>query len=181
MGNDRKATPQIVGRDWKVSVSGFHRFVVYQQFSGSSSINWTGGDRKSDTSICWKGIKCFSKGFIYVCCLSLFCQDLHRIFELEMTGEVTPQFVERSWCVSVTALNTIFVYHQLSGSSSIIWNTDDKKIGTSICRKGVKCFTNSFIYDCCSSSFVRIFIGYLKRKWQEKRHHDLSKRREMFQ
>ena len=84
----------------------------------------------------------------------------HRINEMEMTGKATPQFVERVWSVPVTALFTIVVYHQLSGSSSIFWNADDRKSDTTTCRNGVKCFSNSFTYDCCISSIVRIFIEY---------------------
>ena len=109
------------------------------------------------------------------------CQDLHRIFELEMTGKLTTQFVETAWSVAVTALYTIVVYHQLSGSSSNIWNGDDKKNDTWNCRKGVKCFSNIYTYDCCLSSFVSIFIDYLKWRWQEKQQHNLSKRREVLQ
>ena len=257
-----KLTPQIVERARSVSVTAFYTFVVYHQFSRSSSINWTGSDRKSDTSICWKDMKCFSNGFIYVCCMSLIvrifieflnwrwlekwhlnlskepqvfqqqlyirfldiinCRDLHRLFEIEMTKKSAPQFVERAWCVSLTASITIAVYHHLSGSSLVILNGDDKRTATprfvknawnvsvtalytivvnhqlsgsslknwngkdrksdkSICRKGVKCFTNSFIYDCRITSIDRIFTDILKWRWQEKRHHNLSKRREVLQ
>ena len=45
------------------------------------------------------------------------CQYLHRKFAIEMTGKATPHFVKRPWSVSVAALYTIVVYHQLSGSS----------------------------------------------------------------
>ena len=148
-------------------------------------------------------------------------QDLHRKFEIEMTGWATPQFVESAWSAPVTALNTIVVYHQLSGSSSNIWNGDDRKIDTSICRKmwsvsvtalytfvvyhqfsgsssvnwngddrksdasicwkGLRCFSNNLIYDCCILSIVRIFIEYLKWRWQQNWHLNLSKGREVFQ
>ena len=88
----------------------------------------------------------------------IFCQDFHRIFEMEITGKATLQFVKMAWSVSVTAMYTIVFYHQLSGSSWIIWNGDDSKVDTSICWKGVKCFSNGFKYDTCVSSTVRIFI-----------------------
>ena len=151
----------------------------------------------------------------------IICQDLHRLFEMEMTRKFTPQFVETAWSVSVTALNTIVVYqqllgassdfwngddrkatrqfvegawsvsvtalftvvvqHKLSGPSSTIWNTDDGESDTSVCRKGVKWFSNSFKYDCCISSFVRTFIDYLKWRGQENWHLKLSKGLEVFQ
>ena len=196
----RKATPQFVKRPWSVSVTALYRIVAYHQLSVFSSINCNGDDRKSDTSICQKAMKCFSNSFIYDCFISSFIrifigclkcrwqekrhlnlskghevfqyqlyirlfyiiiyQDLHRLFEMQMTRKATPQFVKRPWSVSVTALYTIVLYHHLSGSSSVVWNADDKKSDTTICRNGVKCFSNSFIYDCCISSIVRIFIEY---------------------
>ena len=109
------------------------------------------------------------------------CQDLQRIFETEMTVETTPKLFERAWSVSVTALNTIVVYHQLSGFLSNIGKGDNRKIDISVSRNGVKCISDSFMYDCCISSIVRIFIEYLKWRWQEKRYHNLSNRREVFQ
>ena len=109
------------------------------------------------------------------------CQDLQRLLEMEKTGISTPRFVEGAWSVSVVDLYTAVVYHQLSGSSSIIWNGDDRKCDTSFCRKSVKCFSNSFIYDCYISSIDRIFPDYLKCRWQENQHLKMSKRREVFQ
>ena len=100
---------------------------------------------------------------------------------MEKTRKATPQFVERAWSVQATALYTIAVYHQFSGFSSIIWNGVDRKTDTSICRKIVKSFSNSFMYNCCSLSVVRIFIDYLKKRWQEKPHFNLSKVCEVFQ
>ena len=215
-----KATPQFVGRAWSVSVTALYKIVVYHQLSGSSSIIWNGDDRKSDTSICPKLMKCFSDSFIYDCWISSFVrifteylkwrcqekqhlnlsrghevfqlqlyirllyiiiyQDLHRIFEIEMTGEAIPQFVEKAWSVSKTALLTIVVYHQLSGASWSFRKIDDRKSDTSTCRKGVKCFSNSFIYDCWISPFVRIFTEYLKWRSQEKQHLILSRGHEVF-
>ena len=107
------------------------------------------------------------------------CQDPHGFFGREMTGKATPQFVGRAWSVSVTALYKIVVYHQLSGSSSIIWNGDDRKSDNSICQKGMSCFSNSFIYDCWISPFVRIFTEYLKWRCQEKQHLNLSRGHEI--
>ena len=98
-----------------------------------------------------------------------------------MRGEAAPQFVEKAWSVSVTPLLTIVVYHQLSGSSWIIWNGDDRKSDNSICQKVMKSFSNSFIYDCWISPFVRIFTEYLKWRWQEKQHLSLSRGQEVFQ
>ena len=109
------------------------------------------------------------------------CQYLHRIFEMEMTGKATPHFVKRPWSVSVATLYTIVVYHQLSRSSSIFWNADDMKSDTSNCQDGMKRFSKCFKYDCCISPIVRIFKDYLKWRWQEKRHLNMSKRREVFQ
>ena len=111
----------------------------------------------------------------------IFCQDLHRILEMEKTGKATPQYVKRAWSVSATTFFRIVVYQQLSVSSSIIWKGVDRKSDTSLCQKARKYFSNSFIYDCCISSFVRIFIDFLKCRWQEKRHLNMSKRREVFQ
>ena len=203
-----KSTPQFVKKAWSFSATALFAIVVYHYLSGSSSKNWNGDERKSASSICWNGGKCFNNSFIYDCCLSsfvrifaeflrwrwqdkrhlkmlkrrevfqwqlyirllfiIFCQDLRRTFEMEMTGKATLQFVGAAWRVSVKALNTIVVYHQMSGSSSTFNKGDDRKSGTSFCRKGMKCFSNSFIYDCCMSSIVRIFIDYLKWRWQEK-------------
>ena len=204
-----KATPQSVKMAWSFSVTALCTIVEYRHLSGSSPNFWNGDDRKSDTSSCQEGLKCFSDSFIYECwttsfvrisndilkrrwqekrrlnlskshevfqwqlCVRLLniviCQDLHRIFELEMTGKATPQFVKSSWSVSVTALYTIVEYHHLSGSSPNFWNGDDRKSDTSVCQEGMKCFSNSFTYDCCISSNVRIFMEYLKWRWQEKR------------
>ena len=215
-----KATPQFVKRAWSVSVTAMYTIVFYHQLSGSSWIIWNGDDRKSDNSICQKGMKCFSNSFIYDCWISPFvrifteylkrrwqerwhlnlpkrrevfrkqlysrllyninCQDPHGFFGREMTGKATPHFVGRAWSVSVTALYKIVVYHQLSGSSSIIWNGDDRKSDNSICQKGMKCFSNSFIYDCWTSPFVRIFTKYLKWRCQEKQHLNLSRGHEVF-
>ena len=75
----------------------------------------------------------------------IFFQEFRRIFEMEMTGKATVQFVERACSVSAAAFNTIAVYHQFSGISSIIWNGFDRKSDTSIGRKNVKSFSNSFI------------------------------------
>ena len=108
-------------------------------------------------------------------------QDLHRLFEIETTGEAAPQFVEKSWSVSKTALLTIVVYHQLSGSSWIIWNGDDRKSDNSFCQKGMKCFSNSFITDCWKSPFVSIFTDFSKWRCQEKQHLNLSRVHEVFQ
>ena len=197
-----QAAPHLSEKAWSVSVPSFYRIVAYHQLSVFSSINCNGDDRKSDTSICQKAMKCFSNSFIYDCFISSFIrifmdylkwrrqdkrhltflkrrevyqyhlftgllhiinyQYSHRINEMEMTGKATPQFVERVWSVPVTALFTIVVYHQLSGSSSIFWNADDRKSDTSICQNGVRCFSDSFLYDCCIWSSVRIFIESLK-------------------
>ena len=108
-------------------------------------------------------------------------QYSHRLIEMEMTGKATPQFVERVWSVSATTLYRIVVYQQLSVSSSIFWNGDDKKSEILLCQKAMKCFSNSFIYDCCICSIVRIFFDFLKCRWQEKGHLNMSKRREVFQ
>ena len=162
-----KATPQFVKRAQSVSVTALYTFVQYHHLSGSSPNFWNEDDRKSNTSICQKSMKCLSDSFIYDCWISSFvrifteylkwrwqekqhlilskghevfqwqlyirllkiiiCQDLHRIFEMEMTGKATPHIVKRAWSVSVTPLYTIVEYHQLSGSSSIVWNGDDRK------------------------------------------------------
>ena len=197
-----KATTQFVKKAWSVSVTALYTIVEYHHLSGSSPNIWNGDVRKSNTSICQEGMKCFSYSFVYDCCISsiirifieylkrrwqekrhlnlpkrrevfqkqlysrllyiINCQDPQGFFGREMTGKATPQFVGGAWSVSVTALYKIVVYHQLSGSSSIIWNGDDSKSDTSICPKLMKCFSDSFIYDCCISSIIMIFIEFLK-------------------
>ena len=147
-------------------------------------------------------------------------QEFFRLFQLELTGKATPQFVERKWSLPVTAFYTIVVvyqlsgsssitwkrddrkttlhfvesawsvsarasytialYHQLSGICSINWNADDRKSDTAICQKGKKRLGNIFMYDCCLSSIVMTFIDYLKCRWLENRHLNMSKRREVF-
>ena len=216
-----KSTTQFLERALSFSVTALNTTLVYHQMSGSSLNIWTRGDRKSDTSICQEGMKCFSDSFIYVCWKSSFvrifteylkwtwqekrhlilsrgpevfqwqiyirllniiiCQDLHRIFEMEMTGRATPHLVKRAWSVSVTALFTSVEQHHLSGSPPNFWNGDDRKSDASVCQEGMKCFSNSFIYDCCISSIVRSFIVFLKWSWQEKRRLNLSKWHEVFQ
>ena len=216
-----RPTPQFVERAWSVSVTALITIFVYHQLSWSSSIFGDRDDRKSDTSVCRKGVKCFSNSFTYDCCFSSFvriftknlkgrwqekrelnmskrrevlqkqlflrllysiiCQDIHRIFWKEIAGKANIQYVETAWSVSVTALHTIVVYHHLSGSSPNILKGDSRKSEHSICRNGVKCFSNGFIDKCCISSFVRIFVEFLKWRWQEKRHLKLSLRREVFQ
>ena len=215
-----KATIQFVKRAWCVFVTALYTIVIDHQLSGSSSNTWNRDDRRSDTSICRKGMKCFSNSSTHDCCISsivrslmnflegrwqekrqlnlsegrevfqlqlyigllciINCQDLLRLFEMEMTGKATPEFVQSSWSVSVTALYTIVEYHHLSGSSPNIWNGDDRKSDTSICQEGMKCFSNSFIYDFWISPFVRIFTEYLKWRCQEKQHLNLSREHEVF-
>ena len=172
----KKTTPGFVEMAWNFSVTALYTIVLYHQLSGSSLNVWKGNDSKSDTSICRKGLKCFTNSFRYD-----ICQHLHRLLEMEMTRKAIPQFVKTAWSVAVTALDTIDVSHQLSGSSWNNWIGDDKKNDTSLCRKGVKCFTNSFLYDCRITSIERIFTDYLKWRWQEKRHLILSKGREVLQ
>ena len=138
-----------------------------------------------DTSNCRSGVK-FSITALYTIRLLLIilCPDLHRMFEMERTRKATPHFVETAGSVSLTALYTIVVYHHLSGSSRISWDGDDRTSDISICRNSVRCFSDSFIYDCCLSSFVsfvRTFNACLKWRWQEKRRFNLSKWREEFQ
>ena len=153
-----KATPQIVKRAWRFPVTALYTIVEYHHWSGSSPNIWNGDDRKSDTSICQEGMKCFSNSFIYDCCISSLVMIFIDYLKWRWQEKRQPQFVKSSWSDLVTALYTIVVYHHLSWSSSITWNGDDSKVDTSICRKGVKCFSNSFKYDTCVSPTVRIFI-----------------------
>ena len=189
-----KATPQFVERVWSVSPTTSYRIVVYHQLSGSSPIIWNADDRKSDTSNCRDGMKCFSNSFIYDCCISSIVRTFMDYLKWRwqekrppnyFKGRATPQIVATAWSVSVTALYMIVVYHQLSGPSWIIWNGDDRRSDPQIISKAVNGeaapFSNSFIYDCCISSIVRIFFDFLKCRWQEKGHLNMSKRREVFQ
>ena len=156
-----KSTSQFFERASSVSATALYTIVVYHHLSGSSSNIRNGEDRKSDTSICQNDVKCFSGSSINDCCI-INCQDLHWLFEIEMTGGAIPQFVETAWSVSVTALYTIVVYHHLSGSSANFWNGDDSRSDPQILWKGVKRLSNSFKDDCCISSTIRIFIEYWK-------------------
>ena len=153
-----KATPQFVKRAWSVSVTALYTIFVYHQLSGSSSIIWNGDDRKSDTANCLKGMKCFSYSFLYDCCISSIVRIFIDFLKWRWQEKRQPQFVKSTWSDLVTALYTIVVYHHLSWSSSIIWNGDESKVDTSICWKGVKCFSNGFKYDTCVSPTVGIFI-----------------------
>ena len=130
-------------------------FIVFLEWS------W----QESDTSICRKGVKCFSNSFIYDCCISSIVRifiDYFKKSKKRWQEERHLNLSKRAWKDSVTALYTIVVYHQFSGSSSNIWNGVDRKSNTWIFWVVVKCFSNSFLYDCCISSIVRIFMEYLK-------------------
>ena len=143
-----KATPHFVKRPWSISVTALYTIVVYHQLSGSSSNIWNGNDRKSNSSVFWMVVKCFSNSFVYGCCISSFVRILIDYFKKSKKRWQEERHLNLSkgaWKDSVTALYTIVVYHQLSGSSSRVWNRDDRKSDTSICRKGMKCFSNNFI------------------------------------
>ena len=156
-----EATPHFVKRPWSVSVTASYTIVENHHLSGSSPSIWNGDDRKSDTSICQEGMKCFSNSFLYDCCISSIVRIFIIYLKWRWQEKRQPKFVKSTWSFSVTAFYTIVVYYQLSGSSSFIWNGVDRKSDNSICRKGVKCFSNSFIYDSCISPIVRVFVNYL--------------------
>ena len=176
-----EATPQFVEMAWRVSVKSLNMIVVYHQLSRSSSTFNNGDDRKSDTSICRKVVKCFSSSFIYDCCISsfvwIFIEKLKWRWQEKDTSSCRNgvKYFNNSF-----VYDTIVVNHHLSGSSSNVWNGDDKKSDSSICWNGGKFFSNSFTHDCCLSLILRIFIDYTKWRWQEKRHLTLSKGHEVF-
>ena len=175
-----KRQPQFVKSTWSDLLTGFYTIVVYLHLSWSSSIIWNGDDRKSDTSICQEGLKCFSNSFIYDCSKS----SLSRSSTIFWNGDDRKS--DTSICQeSVKCFSDSFLYvcsnWSLSRSSTIIWNGDHRKSDASICQNGMKCFSDSFIYDCWISSFLRIFTEYLKWRWQEKRHLNVSRAHEVFQ
>ena len=176
-----KSTPHFVKREWIVSVTASYTIVESNPLSWSSPNIWNGDDRKSDTSIFQEDMKCFSNSFIYDCCITSLVMIFIDYLKWRWQEKRQPHFVKSTWSDLVTALYTIVVYHHLSWSSSIIWNGDDSKVDTSICQEHMKWFTNRFLYDCCISSLVMIFIDYLKWRWQEKRHLNLSRGLEVFQ
>ena len=206
----RKSDTSFVGRAWSVSVTALYKIVVYHQLSRSSSIIWNGDDRKSDTSICRNGVKCFdnrSVSYNSFCCISSIVrifidflkwrwqekrqlnlskrhkvfqlqlyirllyiinyQDLHRVFEMEMTGKATPQFAETAWNVSKTALLTIVVYNQLSGSSWVFWKRDDRKSDTSFVGRAwsvsVTALNTFVVYHQLSGSSSNIWNGEVRK------------------
>ena len=134
------------------------------------------------TSFCRKGVKCFSNSFIHDCWISSIVGIFTEYLKWRWQEKRQLNFWNGMKCFSNSFVyDTIGVYHQLSKSSSIVWNRDDRKGDTSLCQKRMKCLNDIFINDCCLSSFVRIFTEYLKRRWQEKRHLNLTKGHEVFQ
>ena len=175
-----KATPQFVKRAWSVSVTALYTIVQNhhcQDLQRFFEMEMTGKATPQFVKRAWSVLVTAFYTIVQID----HCQDLQRLFEMEITGKVTPQFVKMAWSVSVTALYTIVEYHHFSGSSPNIWNGDDRKSDTLMCQEGMKCFSNSFIYDCCISSVVKIFVDYLKWRWQENRHLILSRGNELFQ
>ena len=194
-----KARPRIVERAWSVLVTALCTIVAYHQFSGSSTINWNGDDRKSDSSICRKGVKCFNNSFVYDtivvyhhlsgsssiiskgdvrkkdtsfcrkcvkcfsnsfmhdCCISSILRVFNDCLKWRWQEKRQLNMSKRREVFQKQLYCTIVVYHQLTGSSSIFSKRYDRKKDTSFCRKDVRCFSNSFLHDCCFSSILRIF------------------------
>ena len=158
-----------------------YTIVEYHHLSRSSPNIWNGDDRKSDTSFCQKGLKSFSDSFIYDCWKSSFVRIFTEYLKWRWQEErhlILSRWPEVfRWQFYIRLLNSTVCQdlHRL------IWNGDDRKSDTSVCRRGMKCFSNSFIYDCWIAPFVTIFIENLKWRWQEKQHLNLSRAHEVFQ
>ena len=172
-----KATPQFVKRAQSVSVTALYTIVQYHHLSASSPNFWNEDDRKSDTSICQKSMKCLSDSFIYDCWISsfvrIFTEYLKWRWQEKQHLNLSKGHEVFQWHLYIRLLNIINCQdlHQLFEMEMT------GKTTTSICQEHMKSFSNSFIYDCCISSVVMIFVEYLKRSWQQSRHLNFSKGR----